>query len=178
MRRPNLDSLPDVPLLPSGYVLQVMQSGDENEVAALLAQAFENPDWTTERAHECFTADPNVPITFLVRNADSFLAATASVQFPEHDLPHTGFLHWVGAAKSEQGHRLGRLVCLRVLHEFLHLGKIEARLKTDDFRLPAIKTYLALDFRPVIADETHAARWDAIAHEMPSPYQKMLGERY
>ena len=39
----------------------------------------------------------------------------------------------------------------------------QAALLTDDPRLPAIKTYLNLGFVPEHRDDTHPARWEAVA---------------
>ncbi len=35
-------------------------------------------------------------------------------------------------------------------------------LCTDDWRLPAVKTYLNLGFEPEIIHESHPARWKAV----------------
>jgi mycothiol synthase len=42
----------------------------------------------------------------------------------------------------------------------------EAILDTDDFRLPAIRTYLRLGFTPEISADDHAHRWDRIFAEL------------
>src|SRR5438874_1015563 len=65
-------------------------------------------------------------------------------------------------APKHRGHGLGLQVCQAVL-DFIHgLGHGYAYLLTDDFRLPAIKTYLRLGFEPEIVDPSHPARWAAL----------------
>ncbi len=181
MRRARLDNLQEPTPLPAGYAVRVLnkaRSEDKNAVAALLARAFDDVAWTPERVHTALVADPNVPTTYLIENANGELAATASVQFAPAELPHVGFLHWVGAAPNEAGNGLGGIVSLHVLRELRDKwGRTEARLSTDDFRLPAVRTYLKLGFRPLLTDETHPARWDAIAAQMPDRYAPWLGER-
>ncbi|MDP9363358.1 MAG: GNAT family N-acetyltransferase, partial [Chloroflexota bacterium] len=46
------------------------------------------------------------------------------------------------------GRGLGRAVTLATLHRFRELGRRDAVLETDPPRLPAIRLYLALGFRP------------------------------
>jgi mycothiol synthase len=66
------------------------------------------------------------------------------------------------------------LVSLAVLHYLRERGFRAADLSTDDRRLPAIRTYLALGFVPVyLTDEErfddHEARWSAIFALLLSP---------
>ncbi|HOQ30035.1 MAG TPA: GNAT family N-acetyltransferase, partial [Armatimonadota bacterium] len=67
---------------------------------------------------------------------------------------------------AHQGHRLAFHVCLAVLRYMRDRGFQETYLLTDDFRLPAIKTYLRLGFEPEIADPSHPARWQRILSEI------------
>ena len=41
-------------------------------------------------------------------------------------------------------------------------GMQTASLKTDDFRVAAIKVYLGVGFRPDLSTEDFVQRWDAI----------------
>ena len=175
MRRPHLRDLPELPDPPPDCLLRTLHQGDTNAVAALLSRAFDDASWTPERVHRALIADPNVPETFLIEAAGR-LAATASAQTVDaaFDLPHVGFLHWVGVEPDETGRGLGYFVSLRVLHELRARGHTEARLKTEDFRLPALKTYLKLGFRPFLVDDGHADRWEAVAREMPPKYQAQI----
>lgn len=45
------------------------------------------------------------------------------------------------------------------LRKFRSDGLESAMLQTDDFRLPAIRTYLNLGFTPMIVHENQFARW-------------------
>ena len=180
MRCPRLVDLPSLPFLPPGYAVRTLTPSDICAVAALLGRAFPELFWTQEKAHNALITDKNVPTTYLVENPARQIAATASVQFsdPLENTPHVGFLHWVGAEPTETGKGLGYFVSLLVLRELRALGRTEAHLKTEDFRLPALKTYLKLGFRPHLTDETHPARWDAIALKMQMPpYAAWIGER-
>ncbi len=80
--------------------------------------------------------------------------------------PGDAYLHWVGGRKAHAGKRLGRYVSLAALHAGCERGYTGAWLETDDFRLPAIKTYLDLDFVPVMREDGHSERWDAVRAEL------------
>jgi mycothiol synthase len=69
----------------------------------------------------------------------------------------------VASDPEHRGKRLGYVVSLAVLHDLRRHGCREAALLTDDPRIPAIKTYLSLGFLPALTDDTHPARWEAVA---------------
>src|SRR5262249_36195660 len=143
MRRPNLDSLPKLPPMPPGYLLRPGSEADSESLAALLAQAFDNSMWTPEKALSELLANPDVKQTYLT-TCQGRIGATASALLLPDTYPGTGIVHYVAADSEHKGRRLGSLVSLAVLHEFARLGCKDARLLTDDPRLPAIKTYLDL----------------------------------
>ncbi len=176
MRRPHLGDLPQLPDPPPGYALRDFRkdSADDHAlIARLLASAFADPSWSAARAREAFVLDGTVRRTVLAvhsgmpagihgrRDGDTAVA-TASARLMPEAFPGSGYIHWVATDPAHGGKRLGWLVSLAVLHGFAALGCTDAVLETDDHRLPALKTYLALGFEPWIRDESHPARWDAI----------------
>ena len=77
----------------------------------------------------------------------------------------TGYVHMVKAKESERGRGLGHAMARYALRVFEERGLSRVILTTDDYRLPAIKTYLDAGFRPVIYHDPEsdmAARWEAI----------------
>jgi len=53
-----------------------------------------------------------------------------------------------------------------VLQLLREIGYADAWLSTDDHRLAAIRTYLALGFEPVCTDASHAERWQIVRHKL------------
>jgi mycothiol synthase len=94
------------------------------------------------------------------------MVATASSRLVPEQFPGSGYLHWVAADPGYRGRQLGRIVSLAALHEFVSLGCKDAVLETQDFRLPAIRTYLRLGFEPVYRDDTHIPRWEEIHRQL------------
>jgi ribosomal protein S18 acetylase RimI-like enzyme len=161
MRRPSLENLPGMPLLPPEYNLRLCQTEDIAGVAQLMAAAFQDETWTTERVERDLIGAEDVKNTYVII-CDNTPVATASVRLDAGRFPGSGYVHWVAAHPEHSGKRLGYIVSLAVLRELAQLGCTDAILETDDHRLSAIVTYRQLGFLPEHRDETHLSRWEAI----------------
>ena len=74
-------------------------------------------------------------------------------------MPSTGEINWVASVEGHRGKGLGDVVSLAVLQRLREIGKQSCWLETDDWRIPAIKTYIKYGFRKIITHDSHAARW-------------------
>jgi mycothiol synthase len=165
MRRPHLDDLPAAPPLPEGGVLRLAHDDDREGLRILLQTAFPEGDWTPAKVEAALYTDSRVPATFVVEVAGQ-LVATASALFEPQLQPETGTLHWVAAHPAQSGKGLGALISLAVLQEFLRQGRASALLRTDDSRLPAIRTYLNLGFLPDCSTPARAERWERVYEQL------------
>ena len=162
MRRPTLENLPPLDV-PGGFSLRDASIADLPALAALLAAAFPELDWPENKAHSQLFEDLTVKKTLvIVETATGKLAATASARLLPEKYPNAGYVHWVGGSPEFCGRGFGKLVSLATLHEFVTMGCAAAVLDTDDFRIPAIKTYFALGFAPEYPDPSHEVRWAAL----------------
>jgi len=159
MRR-SLAGLP--PLNPeSGCRVRPLGPGEEEALTRVLQSAFPERAWTVEWVRSALTQAPDVEAVYVVE-LDGRIVGTASARRVPDRFPGEGYLHWVGVDPGAQGRGLGRLATLRVLHHFRDAGVASVVLETDDFRLPAIRSYLALGFAPQPVHESHPARWRAV----------------
>jgi mycothiol synthase len=71
-------------------------------------------------------------------------------------------LGWVAVRPEHRGRGLAYEVCRRILLVAKSAGHHYTYLKTEDFRLGAIKTYLRLGFEPEIHERGHSARWNEL----------------
>ena len=165
MRRPDWNGIPEVPVSPGGYTLAVWSADQNASLADLLRVAFEDETWIPERVTEALVDDTTVYKTFVVEHA-GIPIATASARLLPDRFPGLGYLHWVAVSPEHTGKRLGALVSLAVLHDFIAQGCHGAVLETQDFRLPAIKTYLNLGFVPELVSDTQSERWEAIQEKL------------
>jgi mycothiol synthase len=105
-----------------------------------------------------------------VHAATGTLAATAmATHMPTPLHPYGGELGWVAGDPRHAGHGLGRAVCAAVVGRYLQAGYERIYLKTDDWRLPAIKIYLRLGFVPLLYEVDMEERWRAVCEKLAWP---------
>ena len=148
--------------LPPGYTLATLAERDASEWAAVLNATGELGAWDRARAERCLN-DPRPVLpdgTYLVLYRGCAVATACTVlptpAEPRHELG------WVAVDPAHQGNRLGLQVCAAVLWYARRRGWPASTLNTDDWRLPAIRTYLKLGFEPEITDDSHPARWQEV----------------
>ncbi len=157
MRRPHLRGLPPLASPTPGYHLALAGIEDAFTIAQCLKNAF-GVDWSPDRVLRDLLEAEEVLATYIVRY-EGRCVATASARLIPSVFPGSGYLHWVATHPAHRGKRLGEWVSLRVLYLFAEKNCRDAVLETDDFRLPAIKTYLRLGFLPEYDHPSHPSRW-------------------
>ncbi|SHE36419.1 mycothiol synthase [Caldanaerobius fijiensis DSM 17918] len=158
MERKTLADLPQIKL-PTGYSLRHFRAGDEAAWENIINDSFK-----MESNFKKMMADDESfkPERVLFICFDDIPVATASAWHRPKFGNDVGYLHMVGVLSTHTGKGLGLQVSLAALHRMASEGKISAVLETDDFRIPAIKTYLKLGFKPVIVHENQVQRWENI----------------
>lgn len=162
MRRKDLHTLPSIELAPN-YTLRHFIPGDEVVWERIIEDSFQ---WKASfddsiRSNDFFKDENVIFICY-----DNIAVATATAIYnPEYGV-NTGYVHMVGVHSSQKRKGLGFLISLAVLHHMLKEGRQDAVLQTDDFRIPAIKTYLNLGFVPEIIHENQEQRWADIYKEL------------
>ena len=170
MRQPDFAGLPPAPPLEPGYVLRPAVPADHEQLAALLSEAFEDA-WDAQRVAAEFSPGNGVEATYVVAGPSGVVATAAARLLPDR-YPDAGYVHYVGARFSERGKRLGELVTGRVLAHFAAAGLHQAVLETDDFRLPAIWTYLRLGFVPEPRVPGDVVRWSRVLRNLTAGPQR------
>lgn len=166
MVRPDLDNLPKLEL-PPGYDMRTYQKGDEVHWANIISDSFGGKQRTAEDTRNEITGQERfVPDGFYFATHDGTPVGTACAWRQTVDETEVGYVHMVGVASAHTGHKLGKWVSLAVLIYFRDHGFRCAMLDTDDFRIPAIKTYLNLGFVPVYIEDEQPKRWQAIFEKL------------
>jgi len=75
-------------------------------------------------------------------------------------------LHYIAVEPEHGGKRLGYLISKQLLINAKSKGAIFATLQTDDYRIPAIKTYLKLGFRPLLVHPNQVDRCNKLIEEV------------
>lgn len=173
MLREPLDDLPAL-ALPGGYSARHYRIGDGPAWDAVIAAAFgPNPGRTFLKVLRLDPAFRPQRVWFLCDRTEPI--ATASAWYRPGWGAERGMVHYVAVHPDHAGRGLGTQVNLAALHQMRREGRTAAVLQTDDFRLPAIATYLKLGFRPVLVHENQRQRWPEIFANLNKPE---LAERF
>ena len=161
MVRADLEDLPELNL-PAGYTLRAYQPGDEEVWGKLMTEAF-TPLWNADRFRRFFIPHFGFKperVIFICWEGEPIGSACA-FQWP--GIPrHQGYIHMVGVTRPHCGHRLGYWLATAGLHQFKQERFCSAMLQTEDFRIPAIKHYLRLGFRPELVQEDQREKWTRV----------------
>jgi mycothiol synthase len=159
MIRDRLFDLPEM-LLEEDYRIQDFHSGNESDWEEIIKDSFQ---YSFNYGKQMESDDQYRPERVLFIYHKDRPVATASAWFREKYGPEMGYLHMVGVLSSYTGKGLGLQISLAALHCMRQEGRSKVFLHTDDFRLPAIKTYLKLGFTPQVDSAEVADRWKKIS---------------
>ena len=162
-------TLPDV-RLPAGYQLRSLSKADIDDYTVILNANSQLGSWARERTEQLFGdgVDRLIPEGSFFITFNGKPAATACTMAPTPKEPRPA-IGWVALMPGHEGKNLGFQVCLAVLHYMKSQSYPETFLLTDDFRIPAVKTYLKLGFEPQCEHETHVLRWKALYQKFGLP---------
>ena len=161
MVRPSLDDLPPVEL-PEGYSIRCYRPGDGAAWCEIITESFGGKRELSHFEGSMRADFPFRPERILfVARGDELVATASAWCKPDWDVD-AGYVHMVGCRPSHAGKGLGCAVSLAVLHHHVQDGRTHACLHTDDFRVPALKTYLRLGFVPRLVHENQRERWRAV----------------
>lgn len=160
MLRTGFDDLPEIKL-PDGYKLRTGRGAEDCDNWCKIIGAAFNDERTPEHyTQSILNYGGYAPERlFFIEDPNGVACATAGA-FGAHD---RGYVHYVGVLPSHLGHKLGYWITLATLHCFKKRGLQFCLLTTDDFRIPALKTYLRLGFHPLITHRSHKARWQRLS---------------
>ena len=169
MVRPNLDDLPELEL-PEGYGMRSYLEGDEEHWARIISDSFGGKERTAQDTRDQITErDVFLPDGFYLATYRGIPVGTACAWLDSIDERDVGNVHMVGVVAEHTGHKLGKWVSLAVLRYLRENGFKCAKLDTDDFRIPAVKTYLNLGFIPVYVEEGQPERWQNLFDKLKLP---------
>jgi predicted dehydrogenase/GNAT superfamily N-acetyltransferase len=161
MEWPEGRPVPSAPL-PAGYELRQYTEADEAAYIELMDKAGFT-GWTPEQVRGMIRQVlPDGFFLVVHRPTGRLVATTVSIHRPTDRYPYGGELGWVAGDSEHKGKGLGMVVCAAATARLLQAGYRRIYLQTDDFRLPALKTYLKLGYRPDFSHESMEERWRRI----------------
>lgn len=164
-----LQTPPELCLHPD-YELRTYRRGDEPMWIAVMALAGFG-GWNEERVRETMASILPEGWFMAVHRATGKIVATAmATHNPIAFHPFGGELGWVAGDPEHRGKGLGWTVCAAVTRRLLAAGYTNIYLRTDDERLPALKTYLKLGYEPFLFAPDMLGRWEAICAQLHWPF--------
>ena len=157
---------PPAPRLPPGYRLRGYTDADLAAYIELMTRAGFG-GWSPQRVTKMLARV--LPGGFFVVEhlRSGRLAATATAQHrPRPEYPFGGEMGWVAADPDHRGKGLGLAVSAAATARLLAAGYRSLYLLTDDWRLPAVTTYLKLGYQPVLEGQGMAERWRKVAEQL------------
>lgn len=104
---------------------------------------------------------------------DGVPVATITALLDEEKIGHA---HYVGAKPEVRGMGVGGWLNQIVQADLWQRGCVKAYLTTDEFRVPAIKSYLSAGFLPVEYDVEMDQRWSRLLRSLERPNVPMVDE--
>lgn len=155
---------------PEGYIMRPYKQGDgvdwcECCIGGSLGIEEASEEIFIEKMLKDEMVNP-ANIFFLVSTHNNEIAGTVTYQYsPKKD---TGTIHMVGIKKKYQGLGLALPMNLYAVSKILEDGKTQVNLTTDDWRLPAIKTYFNAGFKPDYNQQEPdiADRWTQVMEKL------------
>ncbi len=157
---PTPPALISVPAVPAGYRLRIFNFADEDSYLRLLHRA--GFVFSRKQLHGILSMClPNG--CFVVQHkATRDLVATMMarhVSSPEH--PFGGRIDWLASDPEHRRRGLGAICARSAASRLLQSGYESIWVTTDDYRLAALKIFLAMGFKPCITPETKD-RWKKV----------------
>ncbi len=158
----DLDNLPELDL-PEPYKIRSEKPGDDKAWEKIITESFKQ-----KFSYDTMTNDKayKPERIFFVTDVNDEPVATAASWVTDDYPPDCAVLHMVGVLPEHTGHRLGYYVSLSAMKHAREEGFSRMALRTDDWRIPAVKTYLRLGYMPVVIHENQIERWKKILRQI------------
>lgn len=164
------DRHPPTLVLPAAYALRPAQPGDDDAVCALMALAGW-PGWTPQRLQPWRQRSPADSWLLVAQRATGTIVATAmGLDDPTPWHPQGGEVGWVASHPAHRGQGLGASVAVAVIRRLRALGYEQMHLFTEDYRLPALTTYLRIGLVPYLESPQLLDRWRRVCQALGWPW--------
>lgn len=156
--------------LPDGFHFELFHGSEEEiERWVELCNFGLSVDATRESFDKSITSiktvDPLRDCLFVADERGRYVATATAVMRDDGD----GNVHMVASDPAIRGRGIGHAMLAKIVEMLLERGVSAIHLQTDDWRLPAIKTYLDQKFLPVIFFDPKSnmeERWEKILGDL------------
>ena len=156
--------------IPTGYTLRPYHLGDEDQFFIIMSVAgWEG--WNNEVLQPWLAKIiPDGWFMIVEDKTNRILYTAMALHNYKGIYPFWGELGWLAGDPDHSGIGLGLIVSAAVTERLIDAGYRNIQLFSEDYRLPAIKTYLKLGYIPSFYIEGMADRWEEICHKLEWPF--------
>jgi len=156
--------------LPEGYQLRCYREGDQQSWMDLFNANEQLGRWDAARVEGELGGPLIGDGQFFVVNGEDIVAC-AGVHDRLRNQEPCWEIGWIAVHPQHAGRKLGYIVTAAAVAKVIEREKRPIYLLTDDFRLPALKTYLKLGFKPDMGHASYAPRWQRVFAELGEAYE-------
>jgi len=158
---------PPVVRLARDYVMRQYRPGDEAGYIRLMNQVQLGCPWNHAKIQEWMARVLPGGFFIVVHKPTGRIVATAMASHRPRPLhPAGGDVGWIAAAPEHKGKGLGLAVTAAAIARLIAAGYQRIYLLTDDFRLPALKTYMNVGMAPFLYAADMQGRWKEIRRQL------------
>ncbi len=151
--------------LPNGYTCRTYADGDDVVWTNIMNLSCPKKRVVADSRAEIFGRDDFAPDgCFFVCCQGKAVGSVCAWRYSEDGKIAT--LGMLAVVSEHRGSALGRYLCARLFDYLLARRFVNCFLSTDDWRLPAIKTYLDMGFQPVYYEAGQRERWEKIREKL------------
>ncbi len=152
------------------YVLRTFREGEQDRFFELMHLAGW-PGWDAARLRPWVARLlPDGWFVAVHHASDTIVATAMALRDCSEFGSEGGELGWVAADPGHAGKGLGASVSAAVTRRFMAAGYRHIHLYTEDWRLPALKTYLKLGYVPWLYAPDQEQRWRVICQQIAWPF--------
>ena len=162
-----------------GFTIRMYQSGDEKVWTQICKNGLLEENEGIESWDKYMLSIKEIvpeKDVFFVTDSEGNAVATCTAFVQENG---TGLMHMLAAKPEARGHHLGWAMTTYTLNKLapeLPKDNPMVRLRSDDWRLPALHSYLKAGFQPVLFDVDMEKRWQDICDKLNLHNIEMLDD--
>jgi mycothiol synthase len=151
--------------VPDGYSLKTYKSQYKERLLSLYKNVglIDDPLDLENALH---LAVPDGVILLFHDNTNAIVAAFMARHISNNRYPCGGRLDWLAVDPGHRSQKLGYIVTCKAIDRLYEIGYQKIYVTTDDFRVPAIKTFMNAGMVPNIYSDGMDERWQQVIRGM------------
>lgn len=158
-------------LMPDDFAIRVFSSRDVDAVIELMHSAG-FLDWDHTSIRDALNLCVPDGYILVVDNKSGGIVSTMMARHLSDSLhPYGGRIDWLAADSKYKGKGVGYYAVAAVVNRLIEINYRYIYVTTDDFRIPAIKTFIKAGFVPNLYLPEMHPRWEKVCAQIKLPFE-------